>query len=144
VIITPYFIPDESLAKALELAAKRGVKVRILMPRKSNHLLADIARGSFIRQLQSFGVDFHYYPKMIHAKVFMIDQKMALLGSANFDMRSLLLNYELGLLIYDELKLTEIKTWSEARFLNSSVGYKKENFFRGILEGIGRVIGPFI
>ena len=143
-IITPYFIPDESLAKALEIAAKRGVNVRVLLPRKSNHALADIARGSFIRQLLSVGVEFHFYTKMIHAKAVLIDQAVGLVGSANFDMRSLLLNYELGVLVYDELLLKEIREWSKPHLQDATFGYPPGNFWRQTLEGIGRVVGPFI
>lgn len=143
-IVTPYFIPDESLTKALELAAKRGVAVRVLMPRKSNHLLADIARGSFIRQLQSAGVGFDFYSQMIHAKIVLIDQSMGLLGSANFDMRSLLLNYEVGILVYDQKSLAKVHDWVEGCLAKTTHSFSPETFARQLLEGIGRVIGPFI
>jgi len=143
-IVTPYFIPDESLAKALELAAKRGVKVQILIPRRSNHLLADLARGSFIRQLESSGVEFNFYNEMIHAKAVIIDSCYGIFGSANFDMRSLLINYELGLLVYDDAILKQVKKWIEICLVRSTRGYPKENFWLQITEGIGRIFGPFI
>ena len=143
-IVTPYFIPDESLAKALELAAKRGVKVQILVPRRSNHILADFARGSFIRQLESAGVEFNFYNEMIHAKAVLIDNAYGIFGSANFDMRSLLINYELGLLVYDETILRQVKKWIEACLVRSTQGYPKEIFWLQITEGIGRIIGPLI
>lgn len=143
-IVTPYFIPDESLAKALELAAKRGVKVQILLPRTSNHLLADLARGSFIRQLESAGVKFNFYVDMIHAKAVLIDNCHGIFGSANFDMRSLLINYELGLLVYDDAILKQVKKWIEICLVRSTQGYPKENFWLQVTEGIGRIFGPFI
>ncbi len=143
-IITPYFIPDETLEKPLDLAAKRGVKVSVLLPRKSNHLLADIARGSFIRQLKVSGVQFHFYGKMIHAKAVLVDGSMGLLGSANFDMRSLLLNYELGLMIYDEPFLKVVREWYETHVKSTTQDFPSAGFWRETLEGIGRVIGPMI
>jgi cardiolipin synthase len=143
-IVTPYFIPDESLEKALDLAAKRGVKVSVLLPRKSNHLLADIARGSFIRQLMISGVQFHFYGKMIHAKAVLVDDSVGLLGSANFDMRSLLLNYELGLMIYDEPFLKSVRGWYETHVKSTTKDFPAAGFWRETLEGIGRVIGPMI
>lgn len=143
-IVTPYFVPDEALAKALELAAKRGVKVQILTPRRSNHFLADLARGSFVRQLAEAGVEFAFYRKMIHAKVVVIDHAFVLLGSANFDMRSLLLNYELGILIDDAKILRETEEWIAAHVARSTRGYPAESFWRQITEGIGRIIGPYI
>ncbi len=143
-IVTPYFIPDESLTKALELAAKRGVRVDVLLPRRSNHFLADIARGSFIRQLMHAGVRFHFYEQMIHAKVVLVDQTTGLLGSANFDMRSLLVNYELGVLIYDKPFLDQVSYWIESCYAKTSPEFTRETFGRQILEGMGRVVGPLI
>lgn len=143
-IVTPYFIPDETLAKALELAAKRGVRVKVLVPKKSDHFLADLARGSFIRQLYFAGVEFYFYNEMIHAKVVLIDSTAVILGSANFDMRSLLLNYELGLLIYDESVLQQAKDWLADCMQKASQGHPKKSDTFQISEGIGRLIGPFI
>jgi cardiolipin synthase len=143
-IVTPYFIPDESLTTALELAAKRGVCVRILVPRKSNHRLADIARGSFLRQIQEAGAEVHLYPRMLHAKVVLIDAGMLLLGSANFDMRSLLLNYELGVLFYGANTIDDTHVWIESCIAKAQKGYLARSFWREIAEGIGRIIGPII
>jgi cardiolipin synthase len=143
-IATPYFIPDESLAKALELAIHRGVDVKVLLPRKSNHPLADFARGSFVRQLHGAGGEFYFYPRMIHAKAVLFDHSMALVGSANFDMRSLLLNYELGVLIYDESTLRKVSHWMSSCLSQSGRALAKETFISDLIEGVGRVIGPII
>ena len=121
-IVTPYFIPDESLTKALELAARRGVSV----------------------QIEASGAAIEFYPTMIHSKVVMIDQSLAILGSANFDMRSLLLIYELGLMIYSEETLKAVENWLQAIKLKTVRGIPKSNFFRDLAEGIGRVIGPVL
>lgn len=143
-IVTPYFIPDESLTKALELAAKRGVEVQIVIPRRSNHRLADLARGSFVRQLSGVGVHFGLYPRMIHAKAVMIDRRLAIVGSANFDMRSLLLNFEIGILIYSEQVLHSVEEWMRLRLHESAPAKPKSGFWRDLAEGLGRVVGPLL
>ncbi|MGZ3693322.1 MAG: phospholipase D-like domain-containing protein [Bdellovibrionota bacterium] len=143
-IVSPYIVPDESLAKAIELAAKRKVKVRILTPLHSNHLLADVARGSYLRQFAGAGAEIYFYPKMIHAKAVLIDHSLALLGSLNFDMRSLLINYELGFFIYDEATIEAVFRWAEPLMAESSREVSRQNFWRDLIEGAGRVIGPVL
>jgi cardiolipin synthase len=143
-IVSPYFIPDEGLTKALDLAVKRGVSVQIIIPERSNHFLADLARGSFIRDLHSVGVQIAFYPKMIHAKVVMIDQTLAIVGSANFDMRSLLFNYELGLVIYSQPSLKDLEKWIQEQQDETGSEFPPANFWRDLVEGIARIIGPIL
>ena len=143
-IVTPYFIPDETLHKSLTLATKRGVRVHVILPRRSNHALADLARGSFVRELMNAGVDFGFYPRMIHAKAVLVDKSLAVVGSANFDMRSLLLNYELGLVLYSGQNLESVEHWIRARHSETSPDLPPAGFFRDLAEGIGRVLGPIL
>jgi len=143
-IATPYFIPDESLAKALELAAKRGVKVRILTPERSNHFLADLARGSYLRQLQEVGAEVFLTPKMMHAKAILVDDEYCLVGSANFDMRSLLFNYEIGAFLKSSPTIKDLHTWFARIFLESKIGKFQKGFWIDMAEGVGRVLGPLI
>jgi cardiolipin synthase len=81
---------------------------------------------------------------MIHAKAVLVDDSVGLLGSANFDMRSLLLNYELGLMIYDEPFLKSVRGWYETHVKSTTKDFPAAGFWRETLEGIGRVIGPMI
>ncbi len=143
-IATPYFIPDESLIKALELAARRGVEVRLLIPRKSNHGLADLARGTYLRQILRSGGRVELSEKMLHAKAFLVDDKYALLGSANFDMRSLLYNYEVGLLIRPGEPLSALEQWFESQFKIAGKSDFRVGTLRDLAEGLGRVLGPLI
>ena len=95
-IVTPYFVPDETLVQALHMAVHRGVKLQILVPGKSNHWLADMARGPYLRDLQAAGGSILLYPYgMLHGKAMLVDDTLAVIGSANFDMRSLFLNYRI-------------------------------------------------
>jgi cardiolipin synthase len=113
-IATPYFVPDESLLQALCLAARRGVAVRILLPARSNHRLADLARGRALQQLCASGAQVELYPAMLHAKLVLVDAAWLLLGSANFDSRSLFLNYELMVALREPEIVGSARAWFEA------------------------------
>ncbi|QIL83311.1 cardiolipin synthase [Diaphorobacter sp. HDW4A] len=103
VITTPYFVPDESMLRAICAAPRRGVKTTIIFPaRNDSWLVGNACRSSYMDLLQS-GVDVHEYPLgLLHTKSMTIDGELALVGSANMDRRSLELNYENNLLISDK------------------------------------------
>lgn len=111
VAVSPYFVPGDVLQTILCLAARRGVVVDLILPARSNHRLADIARDRFLRELVEAGVSVWFLPNaMLHAKAVIIDDRYALAGSANLDLRSLYLNFELMTLFYDRtdiLRLTQ-------------------------------------
>ena len=100
VAVTPYFVPGEALLMALSLAAKRDVAVDLILPRHSNHHLADFARHRALRTLVAAGGRVWQTPYMLHAKAMVIDDDMAVSGSANLDSRSMFLNYELMVAFY--------------------------------------------
>ncbi len=100
-LVTPYYVPDDALQHALVLSARRGVRTEVVVPSVSNHRVADFARRSLLRELASAGVRLRFYPRgMVHAKAMVIDGSFAYVGSPNFDMRSLFLNYENALCVY--------------------------------------------
>ena len=91
-IVTPYFIPDEILLKAICIAAKRGIDVRIVIPRVSNHPLADLVRRNYLRLVQDSGATiFNFTPGMLHGKVILVDTDLGIVGSMNTDIRSFFL-----------------------------------------------------
>jgi len=110
-IATPYFVPDESLLQALCLAARRGVQVRLLLPARSNHRLADLARGRSLQQAAAAGVQIQLLTGMLHAKLVIVDTSWLLLGSANFDSRSLFLNYELMIAFRERVMVASMLNW---------------------------------
>ena len=110
--VTPYFVPDDALAQALSLSAHRGIDLRILMPARSNHLMADLVRGTYLRDIQEAGGKILLYTKgMVHAKLMIMDDELAMVGSANIDMRSLYLNYETAMFIYSPNDVFAAESW---------------------------------
>jgi cardiolipin synthase A/B len=112
-LITPYFVPDAALLTALCLAARRGVQVDLLMPARSNHRMSDMARRRALRALALAGARVWIVPQMQHAKLALIDDTLALAGSANLDSRSLFLNYELMVAFHDGDAVARFAAWFE-------------------------------
>jgi cardiolipin synthase len=112
-IVTPYFVPDAALLTALCLAARRGVRVELLLPARSNHRLSDVARSRALRALAMAGARIGLAPQMLHAKLVVVDEVLALAGSANIDSRSLFLNYELMLAFHDRDAIAGFDAWFE-------------------------------
>ena len=113
--VTPYFVPGESLLTAMTLAARRGIKVDLVLPARSNHHLADFVRHRALRDLVASGGQVWLHPRMIHAKAVLIDDDLVLAGSANLDGRSLFLNYEMMIAFYDRKAVFSFSQWVEAR-----------------------------
>ena len=110
-LVTPYFVPDAALLMALCLAARRGVQVDILLPARSNHRLSDVARGRALRALAQAGGHVWLAPGMLHAKLAVFDNHLALAGSANLDSRSLFINYESMLVFRKESDVHQFSAW---------------------------------
>ncbi len=111
-IITPYFIPDEVILRSLIVKAHTGRHIRLILPLRSNQGLADIARHTYLAELQAAGVEILFYtPRMLHAKLILADGKVALVGSANIDMRSLFVNFEIAVLHYSPRDIETLTQW---------------------------------
>ena len=109
-IVTPYFVPNHDILRALRFAAHRGVDVRLILPQKNNHHCTGLASRALYEDLLTAGVRiFHREPPFIHAKTMIIDSSAALVGTANLDIRSLELNYETMVLIDDEEAANKLK-----------------------------------
>ncbi len=101
VITTPYFIPNDAMLLALRLAALRGVQVDLVMPKRSDHPLVSAAGAFYCGYLMRYGVRvFHYQKGILHSKTLTIDDELAMFGSANYDIRSYDLNFELNLFVH--------------------------------------------
>ena len=101
-IASPYFVPDDAIVQALQLAALRGVHVRILIPENSDSLLVKLAAYSYFDEVSIAGVEFFRYQRgFLHQKVTLVDNNVAFVGTANFDNRSFRLNFEITTLVVD-------------------------------------------
>jgi cardiolipin synthase len=109
-IVTPYFVPPEDLQRALRCAALRGVDVKVLLPARNNHAYVGYASRALYEGLLESGVRVFELPSpFLHAKSMLVDDVIAFVGSANFDARSLRLNYETSLVVMDERFVSELK-----------------------------------
>jgi cardiolipin synthase len=135
--VTPYFVPDVSLETAMRLAARRGVKIDLCIPAKSNHILADFVRNRSLRALSNAGVSIHLLPSMNHAKAVVFDSGIALCGSCNLDSRSLLLNYESAVVFYDAREIEWLADWIRALIPTATVfNDHPPSLGRDICEGL--------
>ncbi len=110
VITSPYFIPNEAMLLALRLAALRGVQVDLVLPKRSDHPIVTAAGNFYCEYLMRHGARvFLFQPGMLHAKTLTIDDELAMFGSANYDIRSFSLNFELNLFVYAEEAVREMR-----------------------------------
>ncbi len=135
--ITPYFVPGDGLRDALRLAARRGVQVTIAMPAQSNHPLADFVRARAMRDLARGGVIFRMLPFMAHAKAVVVDDELAMCGSINLDMRSLLLNHEAAVVFYGRTEIDWLAQWIETT-ASAGEAYRarRPGLVRDVAEGL--------
>ncbi|MDH3511279.1 MAG: cardiolipin synthase [Gammaproteobacteria bacterium] len=116
----PYFVPDEAVMKALELAALRGVDVRIITTGKADSWPVYLAAFHYIDQLRDLGIQFFaYQPGFLHEKVMLVDSDVATVGTPNFDNRSFRLNFEVTALIADPAFASEMEAMFEEDFAHA-------------------------
>ena len=118
----PYFVPDEAVMKALELAALRGVDVRIITTGTPDSLPVYLAAFHYIEQLRDMGITFYSYePGFLHEKVMLVDDAISSVGTPNFDNRSFRLNFEVTSLIINQDFAREMEAMFEADFAHSTI-----------------------
>jgi len=145
-IVTPYFIPDEVLLRSMIVRARAGCNVTVVVPLKSNHPVTDFARRNFVRELtKAGGRVLHYDAGMLHAKAIVVDDRVAMFGSPNFDLRSLFVNFEVGVLVYTEPEIHRIRAWIEdvmKRCVPPVV--RKRHILTSVLEDVCRLLAPIL
>ena len=148
-IASPYLVPDPAISAALQVAARIGVDVRLLLPRKPDSIyLASVAR-SFYEELLDAGVRiYEYLPRMMHSKVLLQDDALGMIGSANLDVRSLKLNFELNLLFHDRATVAEVSALLREDFRQSEeikrVAFARRGIGARLLEGALRLLAPVL
>ncbi|QNP47804.1 phospholipase D-like domain-containing protein [Diaphorobacter aerolatus] len=140
--VTPYFVPDDALLYAWCMASRRGVDVNVLVPARSNHLLADWARGRALRELCASGGKVWLLPQMAHAKAVVVDDDLALSGSLNLDGRSLFLNYEVMTAFYSTEQVQWLVGWFERQIATATpFNARQPGLLRDMGEGLVRSVG---
>ena len=148
-IVTPYFLPDEVLLRSLMVKAHAGCAITLIVPARSNHPVTDLARRHYVREIRRAGGKvWLYQPGMLHSKAMIIDDRIALFGSANFDPRSLFVNFEVGLVVYSSDDVRAIKAWA-AKLVDQCREPKKETkpkrrIIGNILEDVSRLLAPLL
>ncbi len=142
-IVSPYYVPGSSLALALRIARLKGVNVKLITPKTSNHLIADLSRSSYMRELAENDIDLVLYKgNMLHAKAILFDDDAAMIGSINIDNRSLLLNYEVVSFAYSETIINEVESWMQGFIDNADKQMPEASKLRRIAENSMRIFAP--
>ncbi|MCD1260320.1 cardiolipin synthase [Paenibacillus athensensis] len=146
---TPYLIPDESLLNALKVAALSGITVKVMIPQKADHMFVHWASLYYAGELLSAGVQIYMYEKgFLHAKTLVIDGEVASVGTANFDIRSLRLNFETTALVYDQETAEELERIFAEDVKDCSELTQRDYAERSVrvrfLESISKLVSPIL
>lgn len=144
-VVTPYFLPPDMLTTSLSLAAMRGVAVDVVVPENSNHMIVDWARRAPLRILLEAGCRVWLMPPPFdHSKLMMIDDAWSLIGSANWDIRSFRLNFELNVEIQDEdFARTLAAVGSNGRLLTLAE-IESASLFQRLRDNAARLLQPYL
>jgi len=143
-IATPYLVPDEAIRTALRVAAAKGIEVKIMVPEVNDGFLTQYASRSYFSELLRYGAEIYSYKKgFLHQKVIIIDGNLASLGTANMDMRSFHLNFEVNVLLYGTSSIRDLVAHYEEDMKESekinSVQYYKRGFAERTKESFARL-----
>ena len=149
VITSPYFVPSHNIAEALRIAALRGVEVSIILPKENDSLMVHWASRTFFDDLLAAGVKIYNFNKgLLHTKSMLIDNRLALVGTVNMDMRSFLLNFEVTMVVEDPAFANEISLLHESYIKNSElvdyVTWSTRSVYQRIVEKLFFLFSPLL
>ena len=145
-IATPYFVPHTDLLTAIQLAAMRGVSVRILVPAEADHLLPWYASRDYFDAVQAVGAEmWEYEAGFMHQKVMLVDDDIASIGTVNLDIRSVMLNFEETAVIEDGGFAGKVEAMLEADFARARLAPPNHQSRRvRLLAPVARLFGPLL
>ncbi len=149
-LLTPYFVPGEAAMMALTSAAMGGVDVRLLVPKMSDSRFVTYAARSYYESLLEAGVKvFEYGPRLMHSKALLVDDDLALIGSANFDHRSFRLNFEVSVLFRDAGIAAQLAALAERDFASAARVHRERGRHRPLFrvrlpEALARLFSPLL
>lgn len=148
-ITTPYFIPGDSILDALHVAALSGVKVKLLVPGKSDSAFVNLAARSYYGELLKSGVEIYLYKKgFVHAKTVVSDGQLSIIGTANMDHRSFELNFEVNSMIYDDKTSKKLREafyndLENAKQINP-ITWRRRKWYKQMPEKLARLVSPLL
>jgi len=146
-IETPYLIPDEPLESALRIADLRGVEVQVIVPKEGDSKLVTMASNTYCESLHKAGIEvFQYGPPMLHAKTLVVDDTVAVIGTANLDNRSFRLNFEAAAAFYDQGVIGHLAARFEddRKHSRKFSGKRRSVMATQLLESIARLTSPVL
>lgn len=148
-IQSPYFVPDEAFLHAVQIAASSGVDVRVMTPENTDHPFVYGANSAYNGDLLEHGGRvFRYTKGFLHAKMLVIDDEMATIGTTNIDVRSFSLNFEINALIYDEAIAVECRKLfeldQEGSFEMTPELYEQRGKWTKVREAVSRLLSPIL
>ncbi|MTH53237.1 cardiolipin synthase [Bacillus mangrovi] len=148
-IASPYFIPDEDILSALKVAALSGIDVKLLVPKRPDKKLVFYASRSYFAELMEAGAEIYEYDKgFMHSKIVIVDYELASIGTANMDMRSFHLNFEVNAFLYrTDSTVTLVNEYEND--LKESIklemdDFTKRSFFQRVFESFSRLLSPML
>ncbi|HTL89936.1 MAG TPA: phospholipase D-like domain-containing protein, partial [Leptolyngbya sp.] len=148
-IASPYFVPDDSIATALKLAAIRGVDVRILLPNRADHFMVYYCAFSYYTEMLTAGVKlYRYQPGFMHQKVILVDDSIAGVGTVNLDNRSFHLNFEVTVFVIHQAFVQSVEKMLQddlklCRLVESS-DYQKQSLWFKLVTRTTRLFAPVL
>jgi len=148
-IVTPYFIPETPLALALSVAALKGVHVDIVLPQRNNLRLVQWASTAILPPLIESGCHVWYSPPPFdHSKILVVDDQWSLIGSANWDQRSLRLNFELDVECFDRTTATHLHRIVQSKIARSrpvtAEQLRQAPLWQRLRNGAARLASPYL
>jgi cardiolipin synthase len=148
-VVSPYFVPDTDMRTALYAAALRGVDVRIMLPEKPDHMLVWLASNAHADAMVQHGVQvYRYHRGFLHQKVLLMDDKMASVGSVNFDNRSFSINFEMTVWMPDQQMIKDVEAMLLDDFANCRQVTREEVLQRGttrrFIEQAAKLFSPIL
>ena len=149
VITTPYFGPDDGLLQALMAASHRGVKVTLIVPKRNDSTLVAWSSRSFYADMLAAGIHIaEFHGGLLHTKSLLIDRRIAIFGSVNFDQRSLRLNFEISLIVYDPAFCARLEALIQSYLKKAdrvnAAKWAKRPRWRLLLENLAHLTSPLL
>jgi cardiolipin synthase len=149
VLTTPYFVPDLAMQSALAVAARRGVRVHLVVPRRNDSWLVQRASRAFYDELLDAGVTIHEFTGgLLHAKTLVVDDLASVVTSANLDRRSFEINFEMGVLVYDAAFCARLRALQQS-YIDRSVpvdrqAWESRPLGRRLAESAAGLLSPLL